>query len=152
MGITSSCFKSNNSSPPSPTPISSIEGDELTALFSSAHSSANIILSDAKYELYTKEAIIKFLNYNLTNNRTYITEGHDCDDFAKILLGDYTKWASSNKTQKASTFGIAYGIINNISHAVNLFVDSEKKIWFVEPQSDRIFTLTDNDRITFIYL
>ena len=111
-----------------------------------------VVMSDSNYELYKREDYERFLSADLTNRRKYVKESNDCDDFAKVLLGEQIKWTSVNETHRSSVFGIAYGIIKGNSHAVNFFIDDNKKIWYVEPQTDEIFTLSSEDSIYWMYL
>jgi hypothetical protein len=63
---------------------------------------------------------------------------HQCDDFATRLLGQFTvpKWT-----------GACIGILmigyndKESGHALNIFMDVNKKLWIIEPQSDAITSL-----------
>ena len=40
-------------------------------------------------------------------------------------------------------FGIVIGTtVEGVSHAWNVFIDTNDKIWFIEPQTDKIFQPT----------
>ena len=88
--------------------------------------------SDESYKLVDKLYIINFLNKNPVNNRVYVPIKNDCDDYAWILMGDTNRWDSD----------LAFGIVWSRSHAINWFMDTHKKVWYIEPQSDVIFEPT----------
>jgi len=88
----------------------------------------NFFISDTKYKLtsieeakrYSKESIIQFTSWR--------AEKHDCDEFSFRLMGH---WNNKGAGQ------FAFGIIWSYSHAFNLFVDNNKKIWGVEPRNNK---------------
>jgi hypothetical protein len=59
-------------------------------------------------------------------DETYIESVHDCDDYAQALHGVFNQYGLS---------GYAFGYASSGGHAFNFFVDREKKIWLVEPQT-----------------
>jgi len=83
---------------------------------------------DEKYFLTNLENLNRFLYKDLTNFKTYLSEQSDCDDFAIQL------WAKFKKLYPNFAFGFA---ISN-THAFNVFIDSNLKIWIVEPQTDEV--------------
>ena len=63
-----------------------------------------------------------------------------------ILQGDVTRWDSR------LGFGIIWGQnISGQAHAWNLFIGTDKKIWFVEPQRDSIF-LPTNEKVWWVVI
>ena len=91
--------------------------------------SANIFLSDNYYRLCSTEDIKAFLAQDKTNRCQYEAERFDCDDFSYRLLGQFSipEWSD-----------LALGIVWTNLHALNLFVDENKGVWFLEPQEDKI--------------
>ena len=71
-----------------------------------------------------------FLAYDQTEKLSYVGELYDCDDFAYRLMGNLSvpPWAET-----------ASGIICTESHAFNCFIDSDGKLWYIEPQTDTIY-------------
>jgi len=96
-------------------------------------SKAQIILTDTKYNLPNLTSMIDFLKKDLSNFKFYRADEYDCDDFAVRL------WA---EVKKHST-GMAFGIVFSYGHVYNVFIDSNKNLWFVEPQTDKIMDLED---------
>ena len=90
--------------------------------------------SDKSYKTIEKSEVEKFLKSDWTNFKFYKKETMDCDDFAFILLG---------KARERIPGG-AFGWAASKTHAFNFFVDSNKKFWIIEPQTDKIFTSSDN--------
>lgn len=91
-----------------------------------------LYLSDRQYKLVAKSEIKRFLAQDKTDLLNYVSEYFDCDDFAYRLMGQFSMpgWAEL-------AFGIAWGNFPK-PHAINLFVDGNKKVWFIEPQNDEI--------------
>lgn len=94
--------------------------------------------SDKYYNLVDINHLKNYLKFNPVDQRQYITESHDCDDFSFILQGDVTRWDSD------LAFGIVWATTpRGVGHALNVCVGTDKKIYFVEPQSDQVFEPTD---------
>lgn len=76
----------------------------------------------------------EFLLENPVSDRKYVKERHDCDDFTYILQGDVTRWDSD------LAFGIIHGKdADGNSHAWNVAIGIDHKIYFIEPQTDEIW-------------
>lgn len=91
--------------------------------------SDHIYLSDNEYYLCSAKDIENFLAQDGTNKFKYDAEIFDCDDFSYRLMGQMSipNWSAC-----------AFGIVWTDLHALNLFIDEQKKLWYVEPQSDKI--------------
>ena len=91
---------------------------------------ADIFLSDTVYRLCDTADMEEFLAEDRTDVYKYRKESYDCDDFAYRLMGQLSVpgWAD-----------LAFGIVWTDQHALNVFVDEDKEVWFIEPQSDAIF-------------
>ena len=89
---------------------------------------------DSKYYLTTVNEMRRFLAWDMTQNaKAYSLEDFDCDDFAAVLWGRMKMWTS----------GLCHGILIIPGHAKNFFISADKKIYEIEPQSDRIVALTN---------
>lgn len=95
----------------------------------------HIYLSDSTYYLCSEDDIKSFLDMDSTNKETYIAEEFDCDDFSYRLIGQLSvpEWS-----------GIAFGIVWTDLHALNCFIDTNGKFWFIEPQTDAIQEILDD--------
>ena len=107
---------------------------ELSSLLIDRFPEAELYLPDAIYNTCTVTDLERFLKWDKTNHTQYEAQVYDCDDFAWRLKGQLTqgKWAS-----------IPFGVIWTEGHALNLFVDNLRRIYFVEPQSDKIQTVLE---------
>lgn len=94
--------------------------------------------SDLDYKLVDKEYFKSFLENNTVNHLKYIPTKFDCDDFSDVLMGDVNRWDGD------LCFGTIWVNTTAGSHALNVFIDTEEKVWLCEPQSDKIFTMPDD--------
>jgi len=92
-----------------------------------------VTVNDYNYKLPTKKQIADFLTLDSTNNYKYIMDEFDCDDFAIILHGKLR--------ERFVNFAIGYA--QSSTHSFNFFIDEKKKLWLIEPQTDKIFTTKD---------
>lgn len=112
-----------------------IKSDELEKILRDAFGKdASIYLVDYDYYLVDKAEMEKFLAEDKTNMDEYIPEYHDCDDFSFRLMGQVSVPGWSGLA-----FGIVFALIPGGGHAINCFVSEDKKVYIVEPQSDKIF-------------
>jgi len=111
---------------------------ELSLYLSFQFPHADIILPDSQYILVDKPTIKEFLIYDDTNTKKYVRETFDCDDFA------FTLWRNVRSSLGNVAFGVVSIVINDTSgHVLNLFVDTNWHIYFVEPQNDKIMNRHD---------
>jgi hypothetical protein len=104
-------------------------------------------LTDTRYKLVDINQLKIFLSRNTVNSRKYVSDSNDCDDFALILLGDVTKWDSD------LAFGIAWVVREGYDyHALNVLIGTDKRVYFVEPQTDDVFLVPDNWDIRFVLM
>jgi hypothetical protein len=104
-------------------------------------------LVDTSYKLVDVDKLKIFLARNSTSSRQYVSDSNDCDDFALILLGDVTKWDSS------LAFGIAFVVKEDGDyHALNVLIGTDKRVYFVEPQTDDVFLVPDGWVIRFVLM
>jgi len=81
---------------------------------------APLFLPDMAIKVYRVADVKNFLALDETNKITYIPEIKNCDDFA------------------AQLFGLFAGLVWTNAHALNWFIDTDKKFWFIEPQTDKM--------------
>jgi hypothetical protein len=91
---------------------------------------AGIFLSDRDYILCKLADIEIFLKQDKTDKHMFRREYYDCDDFAYRLMGQFSipSWAS-----------LAFGFLWTDKHAMNCFVNEQRKLKIIEPQTDMIF-------------
>ncbi len=122
-----------------------IMGYEVKALLEKSpawDSNASFKMADSSYKLVEMPVLKAFLRGNSVNSYVYEKDSFDCDDFSFALMGDVTKWDSD----------LAFGIIwvttpNSTGHALNWCVDVNRKLWFVEPQNNKIFEITEDYKV-----
>lgn len=93
----------------------------------------NIRISDNFFTLASKDNMRKIIELSPVKYRQYQKEIYDCDDFSFTFMGLY-RFMIPN---------YAVGIIWSNTHAYNFFIDSDKKLWGIEPQTNEIFEITD---------
>ena len=93
----------------------------------------NLFISDLRFRLTSKEEAEKFTNATKLKFRRWIREDFDCDNFSFALLG---YWSESLES-------FAFGIAWSRTHAFNIMIDKDKKIWIVEPQTNRYYTIQE---------
>lgn len=107
-------------------------------------------LIDSEYYLPSKEYVKKVLDVDKTDTRKYRAQTYDCDDFSYTLNSTFIELTYKDNIRRAPfSFGIVMGNLPN-PHAINIFVDDKKEIYFIEPQSD-IFIKFDSENIKSIY-
>lgn len=115
-----------------PAPTKAVQASSqavFEALMKVVPQTAKVYLSDQIYWLCSKEDIERILAFDKTNKTKYVLELYDCDDYSYHLMGQLSTPTWS---------GIAFGIIWTDTHAFNIMVDDQLRVWFIEPQSDKI--------------
>ena len=99
--------------------------------------------ADTYYRLVSKADFDRWIKKDTTSERKYIKDLYDCDDFAHDLVTYAHEWVP----------GLCIGEvwIKSRPHAINIFVDIDKKVWMYEPQNDN-FWECDMDDIYFMRL
>lgn len=141
--------------PAPPKVITKLTGDELrNILQTQLNNPDRMHITDAMYGLYSMNDLKGFLESDYTDSLKYVKESFDCDNFAMVLLGHEKEWYGQGKTFCGSCFGYLAGDIRKSEtdterrgHAVNFFIDENKKVWLIEPQTDAIFELTSNSKV-----
>ncbi len=116
-----------------PPPASTEEVDigELRRLLAFVTGSGGrVFLSDTtKYLLCNQADINRFVAADLTDKVKYEDERMDCDDFALRLAGQFSVpgWSA-----------LALGLMWTNIHALNCFITEDRRLWYLEPQTDKI--------------
>jgi len=93
---------------------------------------ADIFLADSRFKLADIPSLSYFLAWNQIDKKQYKKTIYDCDDFAESLKGDVRHWDSH------LAFGTAWIHRENGNHALNITVTKNRKLVFVEPQTDKM--------------
>ena len=133
------CTNIQQNNMPIPQQLEELNINEVNTILRAEFPSAKIYISDNKYKTTTIEELRGYLRYDLTNKNIYIPEYYDCDNFSYTLMGSL-----SNPIWGCLAFGILWTTTDNGNHAVNIFIDNERNIWIVEPQTDSVFHLPDD--------
>ena len=122
---------------PSPEIVGSIHANDLELVLKEALGDIPILLPDHYYVLATKESFEEFLKYDNTDKYRYTgdneenDEAFDCDNYSSILYGNTSipKWGK-----------VPIGAIwlSKPAHAVNVFVDENLDVYYIEPQNDKL--------------
>ena len=116
-----------------PKVFGTINWDEVTDIIEPHIKKSNkIYLSDTNYSLTSVDEIRKFLYNDRLNYQKY-TESHDCDNFSYQLMGYFSQWS----------YSFCFGIAWSGTHAFNIFIDKDKKLYVIEPQNDAIYTMNE---------
>jgi hypothetical protein len=97
----------------------------------------NVWISDAIYSTSRKKDIEQFLKYNVFRFREYVPEKYDCDNYSFALMGMFTYLLSGH------AIGIVWVETPRGAHALNFFIDENKELWYIEPQTNAIFQTDD---------
>lgn len=91
----------------------------------------NYYISDSYFQTTTKDEALKFSAKSNVWAKKWVAENHDCDNFSFALNGYWSEGLYS------FSFGIAWTQL----HAFNFFIDNNKQLWIVEPQTNNYMTL-----------
>jgi hypothetical protein len=87
----------------------------------------------------------RWLHIDLVNEKIYVAEYHDCDDFSRALRCAIFKWGHDMKTTLTVAYAEGYAL--DTYHAFNLLIDERDRVWIVEPQSDIITAAGDSEYV-----
>jgi len=91
-------------------------------------------VTDNLYNLIKRSNMVDFIDYNFSKLRDYKKTIFDCDNFSAVLYGQMSYVLS----------GFAVGIVHintkTGKHALNFFIDDKLNWYYIEPQTNRIFT------------
>ena len=97
--------------------------------------------SDKKYYCLSVAEAKDIIRYSSVDKNQWTKEEFDCDDFAYVLKTDFALAAYEDGIRRPPhCFGIVFGKTSKKSrHAMNWMINDDKKLRFVEPQSDKIY-------------
>jgi len=101
----------------------------------------HVFISDTRYRLPSVDTIKKLLDADDTDKLNYVEDFADCDDYAFALQGAQEKYFWG----KGYAFGILWYYNERFGHAVNLFIDRDRQLYIVEPQSDAVLKWCSNE-------
>ena len=123
---------------------------------------ANIYIADEQYFCPSLKTARKIVKKSGVDRRRFISEKHDCDDFAHLLKGAFIREAYKDGSRKYPfSCGIVWG--DRPSHAMNVTIvddwlgkkrkpSSERyKVYIIEPQSG-VFYKPEKRKLDEIYL
>ena len=84
---------------------------------------------DTKYKSCSLTDMQKILFKDLTNFKLS-GKYYDCDNYAFRLSAKV----------KSKYPSLSFGVVLSTSHAFNIFIDKYGKVWYIEPQTDKIFS------------
>jgi hypothetical protein len=118
------------------TPIPKITGtisyNEVFTILNNA-GAKDIRISDMNFSTCSMEEAQVFVAKAQIQYEKYVAETHDCDNFSAEL------WGYWNDSLQSFPFGIVW----SKTHAFNFFIDDKKKLWIVEPQQGRFYSIED---------
>ena len=96
---------------------------------------------DRKYETISRLKLKQLLYENRIDKKKYVKDSFDCDDFALQLH-------AAIKRKGNYAFGEVHGTFrgNSTYHAVNICI-CKHCIVLIEPQTDKIWTCTEDDKV-----
>jgi hypothetical protein len=104
----------------------------------------NVWISDLVYSTSRIRDIKEFLKYNVFRFREYVPEKYDCDNYSFALMGMFTYLLSGH------AIGIVWAHTPEGPHALNFFIDEHKELWYIEPQSNKVFKSTEYKPYLFV--
>jgi hypothetical protein len=119
------------------TPIPIIHGSEINASEVQAlldPFTTNQWISDGVFECIDTENLKAYLKKDPVSDRMYKAESFDCDDYSYSLMGNITQWYPEG------SIGIVWGEVQGGGHAWNFYIDENKTIQYIEPQTDQIYS------------
>lgn len=114
--------------------------------------SFGLYVADSKYFCTPMEDAREIVKASAVDRNKWVSERFDCDDFAHVLKGHFAEAAYKDGRRRAAhCFGVVWGSLPT-PHAINWMVNSDLKLRFVEPQTDRIFLPRKTDKEIYFML
>jgi len=124
LGCLRKCLKDSNGGGPSPSP-------SLTSIIYQATRCREVHVPDKHMDLPTDSDMKRWLAYDKTDKIPYETEVWDCDDSARNC------WNNIRNMALKEGKNIAFGIVWTQAHALNIYVNNNRQVIFIEPQTDK---------------
>jgi hypothetical protein len=106
----------------------------------------SIHIADGEYYMPHISYVRKIVAKSRVDRLKWISNRHDCDDFAHLLKADFIKAGYRDGRRRAACcVGVVWGLLPG-PHAINFFIDDKQELYFIEPQTDEIYSPRDNDR------
>lgn len=96
-----------------------------------------IYLADERYWLTPLHDVVDHIKRSKIHDIAYKSEIMDCDDFAQLLAAEFIKsqWLN-RKRMTPHAFGQVWGRVPEGGHAINIMVNEDGAVRFVEPQAE----------------
>jgi len=109
-------------------------------------------LGDGEYFCTPLAEAKKIIKASRLNKKTWVRERFDCDDFAHVLKAHFAEAAYKDGSRRAAhCFGVVWGSLPG-PHAINWMVNDDKKLRFIEPQSDKVYLPKSTDENIYFML
>lgn len=132
------CNPSDQPIIPEPKYLEDIDVSEIITIIQAQYPKIPLYARDRNYKTTTTDELKRFLRYDRIDENSYIPDIYDCDDFSFALVG------SINQHWGCLSLGAMWiKHSHKKPHALNFFIDKERKIWIVEPQSDKVYELEE---------
>lgn len=108
-----------------------------------------LIHSKLRYWAGPKQDFFRVIRRSKLDKNTYFNEKFNCADFVWVLKSDFLLAAYKDDKRKLPyCMGIAWGrfVEFDIPHAMNWFIPSDKRLRFIEPQTDKVRFPKPGDR------
>lgn len=128
-----------------------ITGLDLIKIFRKRQKYLHVPYMDPFYFLPSNAFIIDQLINSNVDKDSYRYNVWDCDDFGYMLYADLKVMQRKFKFKNPLAFGIAKIERPTDIHVMNVFINVDKEIILVEPQSDKIYPIPDNYKIQSIW-
>lgn len=123
-----------------------IQKPELFELLRKTTNVKNQLLLDSVYCATNIKVAKEFLSSTDVDTLKYRPESFDCEDFSMVLCGKFKELSGQLELKGGCAFGIitgklpvrTNGVVSEVNHAMNIFVDNKSAIYIIEPQSDDI--------------
>ena len=103
----------------------------LKSLIRKATRCRNIYIPDKHMDLVDDADAQEFLKQDLTNRETYVIERFDCDDYGRNVYNNARNYGLNVKKKNW-----CWAEIWTANHALNLYVNQDMKVVFIECQTD----------------
>ncbi|MFV9676122.1 MAG: hypothetical protein ACNYVW_00465 [Methanosarcinales archaeon] len=95
----------------------------------------HIYIRDAQLDTIAYEEAQDFLKYDKTDQKHYVRNTFDCDDFADLL------YVAARMYFLEKGINAAWGNVWDSGHATNCFISNLHKVYIVEPQTDELHSI-----------
>jgi len=89
---------------------------------------------DSVYRLIDPDMILPVAKANPMNNKAYVADERDCDDFVKGTLGWLSRWGYGNLLFGRSDVALMNNGVEGIPHVIHHILDTNNQLWMYEPQ------------------